>query len=349
MYNLRTIFQTHYFGILLTFLLFSINVSTAAEPQRPIYLPLDSLQLTADEHTTTFSPPFSLQIKIEPPGTAGLVVDRTQSYLQRARVKTSAFPHLDPAKRYVDESGERIDLSKLTDYRPYMDNFPLIFSKDQQPMEIKNRYHKIYFGGYDATGNPDTLFYTPKNQRLREIQEADQLYELHLVWFDAKAQSFYQSILFINGYSLFHAAQNMDLENPLENLLVSLHTEGRYTLWLTNDLFEIQVDGEFLAEKIPDLDWQKFRKSLPDPYQNSTQRDYITAMNNLGKLPYLDEMFSLKDQNDRYQTNLRYKVVRDDDKTYCGITNSKGETKRINTGNHPHQLKLYYGTSCPKL
>lgn len=334
--------------VLLLFTIATLIMPSMAEPQRTAYLDLDALQLEPPKAKEVEYNPIKLSIKIEPPGTAGLVVDKNQSYIRLINAEAEPFPNLDRSNRYIDHTGEPVDLTQLKDYRPYMDNFSFTW-QDRTDIKIKpnNDQPKLFFSseyGSDTKADNDTR----NPSWLLNINE-DQFYEMNLVWFDAKEEQFYQSTLMINAFALFQRSQENISDQQFENILISLNRKGLYTIWLINDQLEIQITREMSAEKIQGPDWESFARSLPDPERNLSQKAYVTAMQNLTKLPYLDEMFHFKDQDGRGLPNIHYKVVRDDGRIYCGTSNFKGETKRINTGQHPHKLKLYYGKSCPNL
>lgn len=329
---------------------------TLSHPNKPVYLDAESRQLQqenfgekAGKKTTQI--PIRLAIKIEPPATSGLVIDKTQSYLQKISVEPQPFPHKDPEAAYIDTKGNRIDFSQWHDPKPFMKNFPFLFSQNDYFSLEKSPYHhgsKYYLESPANVRDKTKNSFLAKETFLFNVKPT-QIYELNLVWFDAKQDQFFHSSLMINTFRIAQSIQKHIPDQLFENILISLHTNGSYTLWLGNPEFEIQIDREIFANKTDSIDWNHFQSSLFASYSQLSREEFTTAFNQQRSLPYMDEMFHMTDQDENPITNMRYKVVREDGKIYCGTTNRQGETKRIITGLHPYQVKLYYGTSCPNL
>lgn len=119
----------------------------------------------------------NLGVKIEPPGTAELVLDRENSYLQSIQIINSKVKIKDRPLTWLEDSTTQIP-----------------------PESYGN---KIYFGGRDGAG----IVNLKQSQNFPLDVESDQMYKLNLIWFDAAEKQFYQSSLILNVAKLLTQIQ----------------------------------------------------------------------------------------------------------------------------------------------
>lgn len=306
-------------------------------PKRRAFSDINIMALQAIQWNDPQSiPSMPLKIKIEPPIASGLIMDQANSYIQKVSVETAPFPRLSRDVVYLDGKGNYLELDELVDQTPYMGHFWFVDQGLNQLSILKDSYSNPYY-------------FVRSQEVVKGFQlniNSDELYELKFSWFDANNDQFYQEHLMFNAYKIAQKIYKNMPNETFDYLMISINDGGTYTLWLGNDVLEVQIAHQYRAQTI-NYDWNTFSLTLPDELQKLTRQEIHEQQVQLTKLPYLDEKFNLKDQNGKPIPNFKYRVQREDGKNYCGVTNLNGDTKRINTGNIAYTLQLFDGKRCP--
>lgn len=259
-----------------------------------------------------------VKITVEPPISSGLVVDSHNSYIEKLTVKTIAFPAQEPMRmfRLIGDIYQKMTT-------PYTGHFPMTWQDNEQILQIIQADEKVYFSNLTATD-----FIKTKARSIDWSTAPNEMYRLHLQWFDAEDNQFYQSELIINSTKLYTYNEALFSQYNFDTLMIDLAQGGQYALWLSTPSFNIQFSDHINAHKI-NFDWETFKQgAVYDALNNLSQQEYSTLITNRKKTPYYNLRFSLIDQDNIPVDDFLYHIESEDgDLTYCGKTNKEGMTK----------------------
>lgn len=135
-------------------------------------------------------------------------------------------------------------------------------------------------------------------------------------------------------------AQNNDMEIYADKNLKILSSKDRIEIaaqkeiLLTSGKAYIKIaDGNILIHAPNMVE----TKAATQPHAGPASMDYDFRSYDPGN----DEMFVIKDDEGNPMINYAYKIVREDGQIFKGVTNEKGETLRVQTGENKLKLTLF--------
>lgn len=136
-----------------------------------------------------------------------------------------------------------------------------------------------------------------------------------------------------NNAMEIYADKNLKILSSMDRIEIAAQKE----ILLTSGNAYIKIaDGNILIHAPGMVE----TKAATHPHSGPASMNYDYRSYDPGK----DEMFVIRDDSGNPIPNFKYKILREDGQEFFGVTNAKGETLRVQTGDNKLKLKLFRDT-----